>query len=87
MLRGNRLERRVVEALVGRRAEFERLETFALGNDRLLMHLHGIPGIGKTHLMNALGASVGAKGVVVLRIDARWCEPSPAGLCLLTQQK
>lgn len=79
MLLGDRLERRAVEALAGRRAEMDRLEDFALGNEPLVMHIQGIPGIGKTLLLNAL--AVGGKGVRVLRIDARWCEPSPAALC------
>src|SRR5579885_1082805 len=78
---GDRLERRTVEALAGRRAELERLETFALVNEPLVLHIQCIPGIGKTHLLNALAASIGGKGVLVIRIDARWCEPSPAALC------
>jgi len=75
------LERRAVEALVGRRSELERLEVFALGDEPLVMHIQGIPGIGKTHLLNALAASIGGKGAFVVRIDARWVEPSPAALC------
>jgi len=75
------LQQRAIEALAGRRAELERLEVFALGDEPLVMHIQGIPGIGKTHLLNALGASIGGKGVFVVRIDARWCEPSPAALC------
>jgi hypothetical protein len=78
---GDRLERRAVEALAGRRAELERLEVFALGDEPLVMHIHGIPGIGKTQLLNALASSIRGKGVFVVRIDARWCEPSPAALC------
>lgn len=78
---GDRLERRAVEALVGRHAELERLKVFALGDEPLVMHIQGIPGVGKTQLLNALAASVGGKGLVVVRIDARWCEPSPAALC------
>ncbi|HEV2401322.1 MAG TPA: winged helix-turn-helix domain-containing protein [Candidatus Sulfotelmatobacter sp.] len=77
----DRLERRAVEVLAGRRAEVERLQAFALGNEPLVMHIQGIPGIGKTHLLNALAASVGKKGISVVRVDARWCEPSPAALC------
>ena len=78
---GDRLEQRAVEALVGRRAEFERLEDFALGDEAVVMYVQGIPGIGKTHLLNALIARIGEKGVSVVRIDARWCEPSPGALC------
>ena len=77
----DRLERRAVEALVGRHAELERLESFALGDEPLVMHIQGIPGIGKTHLLNALAASIGGKGVFLVRIDTRWCEPSAAALC------
>ena len=78
---GDRLQRRVVEALAGRSAELERLEVFALGDEPLVMHIQGIPGIGKTHLLNALAASIGGKGIFVVRLNARWCEPSPAGFC------
>ena len=75
------MERRAVEALAGRCAELERLEAFALNDEPLVMHIHGIPGVGKTHLLDALAPSLDAKGVVVVRIDARWFEPSPAAFC------
>ncbi len=75
------MERRGVEALAGRRAELERLEVFALGEEPLVMHIQAIPGVGKTHLLNTLAASIGGKGVFVVRLDARWCEPSPAAFC------
>jgi hypothetical protein len=81
MRAGEKLERREIEALAGRRAELEQLEVFALGDEPLVMHIQGIPGIGKTHLLNALMAEISKKGVSVVRLDARWCEPSPAALC------
>ncbi len=77
----DRLEQRAAGVLAGRRAELDRLETFALGDEPLVMHVHGIPGIGKTQLLNALAASIAGKGVSVVRVDARWCEPSAAALC------
>ena len=77
----DRLERRAGETLAGRNVELERLEAFAFGDEPLVMHIQGIPGIGKTHLLSALAASVAGKGVFVMRIDARWCEPSPAAFC------
>jgi len=78
---GDRLEQRAIEALAGRRSELEHLEAFASGDNPLVMHIQGIPGIGKTHLLNALAATISGKGVYVVRIDARWCEPFPAALC------
>jgi hypothetical protein len=76
-----RLERRAVEALAGRGAELQRLQVFTFGDGPPVLHIQGIPGVGKTHLLNALAATVGAKSVFVVRIDARWCEPSPGAFC------
>jgi len=73
--------RRKMEAPAGRRDEFARLQAFISGDECLVLHLHGIPGIGKTHLLNALGAVVSTSDFFVVRIDARLCEPSPAALC------
>ena len=64
-----------LQALAGRRVELERLKVFALRDEPLVMHIQGIPGVGKTHLLNALAASTGGKGVFVVRVDAHWCEP------------
>jgi DNA-binding winged helix-turn-helix (wHTH) protein len=77
----DRLERRAAETMAVRSAELARLVDFAAGDEPLVMHLQGIPGVGKTHLLNALAASIGEKDAFVVRIDARWCEPSRAALC------
>ena len=62
-----------MKALPGRNAELERLEALALGDEPLVMHIQGIPGIGKTHLLNALAASIGGKGVFVVLIVIEFC--------------
>ena len=76
-----RLQPSAVKALAGRGAELDRVETFALGDEARVLHIHGIPGVGKTHLLNAVAATIAPKGVLVVRIDGRWCEPSPAAFC------
>jgi hypothetical protein len=78
---GDKLERRAIEALAGRRVELEHLKGFALGDEPLVMHIQGIPGVGKTYLLKALAADIAANGVCVVQLDARWCEPSPAAFC------
>src|SRR5215475_5517938 len=77
----DRLNRRAIESLAGRRKELDRLRAFALGKKPLAMYVHGIPGVGKTHLLNALEATIIEENVSVARVDARWCEPSAAALC------
>ena len=76
----DKLARRSVESLALRRTELERLEGFTSGDEPLVLHIHGIPGIGKTHLLDALAATIG-KQIPIIRIDSRWCEPSPAAFC------
>jgi hypothetical protein len=78
---GDKLEQRVFQTLVGRSLELDRLALFALGDKVAVMQIQGIPGIGKTHLLNALAASLSKEKVVLVQVDARWCEPSPAELC------
>src|SRR3569833_2139231 len=67
--------------LAGRGAELARLQSFVSGSERSVLHLHGIPGIGKTLLLDSLSGAIASEGVRVVRIDARWCEPSPVAFC------
>ena len=82
----DKLLQRTADSLAGRRAELQRLQAFASADEPLVLHLHGIPGIGKTHLLDALAATIG-KEIPIVRIDARWCEPSPAALCRAISNK
>jgi len=80
---GDRLRRRARETLVGRQGELARLLAFATGDGPLALHLHGLPGIGKTELLHALAGRLQdeAPHVAVIAVDAGEVEPSPAGLC------
>ena len=66
---GDRLERRAVEALAGRRAELERLETLALGDEPLVTHIQGIPG-GRTSPINEIAFDLVA---IVVGADLALC--------------
>jgi len=79
------LQRRARETLVGREAELDRLVVFAagaIGEGPLVLHLHGLPGIGKTALLQALPERLRqeAPHVAIVTLDAGEIEPSPAGL-------
>ena len=68
---------------MGREAELARLLAFAAGEGPLALHLHGLPGIGKTQLLHALADRLReqAPDVAIVSVDAGEVEPSPAGLC------
>ncbi len=68
---------------MGREAELARLVGFAAGEGPLALHLHGLPGIGKTQLLHALAERLReeAPDVAIVAVDAGEVEPSPAGLC------
>ena len=77
------MQRRARETLVGREVELARLVGFATGEGSLALHLHGLPGIGKTQLLHALAERLRdeAPDVAIVAVDAGEVEPSPAGLC------
>ena len=83
---GDRLQRRARETFVGREVELARLLAFASGAEDqtpLALHLHGLPGMGKTALLHALAARLReeAPDVAIVMVDAGEVEPSPAGFC------
>lgn len=67
---------------MGRETELAQLVGFASGEGPLALHLHGLPGIGKTQLLQALAERLRdeAPDVAIVAVDAGEVEPSPAGL-------
>jgi hypothetical protein len=80
---GDRLQRRERETLVGRETELAQLVAFATGDGPLALHLHGLPGIGKTRLLHALTDRLRgeAPDLAVVALEGAEIEPSPPGLC------
>jgi hypothetical protein len=67
---------RVSLELVGREAELGDLFDFLQDDRAVVLHLHGIGGIGKTSVVTALAARARAAGIVVALIDCRGIEPT-----------
>jgi ABC-type phosphate/phosphonate transport system ATPase subunit len=66
--------------VVGRDGEFATLlNTFESGG-RAVVHLHGIPGIGKSTLLHALIGCLRDKGHAAVVVDCRTIEPTEHGL-------
>jgi hypothetical protein len=74
------IQRRIATGLVGRQRELAALRAVTSPDSPAsVVHLHGIPGIGKSHLLAALVEAVGAQ-MTVLRLDCRTIEPTERGL-------
>jgi hypothetical protein len=67
---------RVNRELVGRESELADLLRFLQEDRAVILHLHGIGGIGKTSVVTALAARARATGIVVAFIDCRGIEPT-----------
>jgi Transcriptional regulatory protein, C terminal len=77
---GDLLERQSAGNFVGRENELIRLEQLLAGHGPLAFHVYGIPGIGKSRLLNAFARVARARGATVLLLDCRRIEPTEAGL-------
>ncbi len=68
-------------SLVGRTRELRALEACLTRDAPRVVHVHGIPGVGKSHLLSAFvaRASVAAADNTVIQIDCRSAEPTPRG--------
>ena len=67
---------RVNQELVGRESELADLFQFLREDRAVVLHLHGIGGIGKSSLLTALAARARADGAVAAYIDCRGIEPT-----------
>lgn len=66
--------------LVGRDPERAALLRLVEGEHALVGFVHGLAGVGKTTLVDAVAADARSDGVVVVRIDCRSVEPTEQGL-------
>jgi hypothetical protein len=73
------LDRQVAESFVGRTEELCSLHKLLTDKGPVVVHLHGIAGIGKSRLLGAFAQSARAQGATVVRLDCRSIEPTEAG--------
>lgn len=76
---GELLAKRAAEGLVGRHDELCSLLRCLDDGGPLVVHVHGIGGIGKSTLLRAFGARAEALGAAVIPIDCRVVEPTGRG--------
>jgi hypothetical protein len=74
------LDRQVAGGFVGRTEELYQLHDILADEGPVVVHLHGIAGIGKSRLLGAFIQIARAEGATVLRLDCRGVEPTEAGL-------
>jgi hypothetical protein len=67
---------RATQRLIGRTAEMARLGRLLESDDPLVIHIHGIGGIGKSALLHAFAARARAQGATVALLDCRAIEPT-----------
>jgi hypothetical protein len=73
------LARQASEDFVGRRDEMAVLLDTLERDSPVVVHIHGIGGIGKTRLLDAVAHQARARGVTVVRLDCRSVEPTERG--------
>jgi hypothetical protein len=76
----DRIDRRVPEAVLGRDAELEALLACLGPEGPVVTFVHGIPGIGKSALLEAFAVRAREAGARVVAVDGRSVEPSERGL-------
>src|ERR1700730_12283205 len=74
------LDRQVAGTFLGRSEELCSLHEILADDGPVVVHLHGIAGIGKSRLLVAFAQIARAEGATVLRLDCRGIEPTENGL-------
>ena len=74
------LDRRIAGSFVGRTEELCTLLEVLADEGPVVVHLHGIAGVGKSRLLGAFAESARAEGASVIQLDCRGVEPTEAGL-------
>jgi len=64
---------------LGRERELRMLTECVEGQGPVVAWVHGVPGIGKTALLQEFTARAAATGIRVIRLDCRFMEPTPDG--------
>ena len=73
------LAQRAAESFVGRDNEMAQLFRLLDGDGPLVIHLHGIAGVGKTTLLEAFSTQARLRGATVVGLDCRVIEPTERG--------
>jgi len=73
------LAQRAAESFVGREKELATLLKCLDEDGPLVVHVHGIGGVGKTALLAAFAARASKEGATVIRLDCRVIEPTERG--------
>lgn len=73
------LAKRATENFIGRREEMAILLKCLEGDSPLVVHIHGIGGVGKSALLEAFSAQARGRGAKVVILDCRLIEPTERG--------
>jgi hypothetical protein len=74
------LDRQLAGTFVGRSEELCLLHEIFADEGPVVVHLHGIAGIGKSRLLGAFAQYAREEGATVMRLDCRGIEPTETGL-------
>jgi len=77
---GDLLSERALAHFTGREREVDTLLGLFETGGPLVVHVHGVAGIGKSSLLEAFAGRARAQGIRLVRIDCRTVEPTARGL-------